>query len=188
MGLDMYLYKKEYVKNWEHTQPEHRYHITYAKGDGKPVEINPSYLVTEVGYWRKANAIHRWFVDNVQGGVDECQHSYVDSEQLEELRDIVKQLLEGIKTVDGDVSNGTTYYGDGRIEHHTTPGRIVTNPELCDKLLPTQDGCFFGGTGYDEWYIQGLELTKEILDRVLKEHAEDSEKGRWYDYEYHASW
>jgi len=30
MGLDSYLYKKEYVKNWEHTQPEHRYHITYA--------------------------------------------------------------------------------------------------------------------------------------------------------------
>jgi len=26
----------------------------------------------EVGYWRKANHIHKWFVDNVQNGVDEC--------------------------------------------------------------------------------------------------------------------
>ena len=26
----------------------------------------------EVGYWRKANAIHGWFVRNVQNGKDDC--------------------------------------------------------------------------------------------------------------------
>jgi hypothetical protein len=38
-----------------------------------------------VGYWRKVNSVHNWLVKNVQGGVDECQESYVTREQLEEL-------------------------------------------------------------------------------------------------------
>ena len=31
-------------------------------------------IMTQVGYWRKANAIHGWFVDNVQGGIDDCRY------------------------------------------------------------------------------------------------------------------
>lgn len=29
-------------------------------------------IMTEIAYWRKANHIHKWFVDNVQYGVDDC--------------------------------------------------------------------------------------------------------------------
>lgn len=36
MGLDMYLHKKTYVKNWDHIKPENRHVITVTKG-GKPV-------------------------------------------------------------------------------------------------------------------------------------------------------
>lgn len=39
----------------------------------------------EVGYWRKANAIHGWFVDTVQNGVDDCGKYEVTYEQLVEL-------------------------------------------------------------------------------------------------------
>jgi hypothetical protein len=42
-------------------------------------------VIEEVGYWRKANQIHEWFVQNVQDGKDDCQESYVSREQLEEL-------------------------------------------------------------------------------------------------------
>lgn len=42
---------------------------------------------TEVKYWRKANEVHRWFVENCQGGVDECQESEVTIQQLAELLD-----------------------------------------------------------------------------------------------------
>lgn len=36
----------------------------------------------EVIYWRKANAIHRWFVENVQENIDNCARYYVSREQL----------------------------------------------------------------------------------------------------------
>lgn len=39
----------------------------------------------EVGYWRKADDLHAWFVGNVQGGVDDCGFYEVSKEQLEQL-------------------------------------------------------------------------------------------------------
>jgi len=47
-----------------------------------------------VGYWRKENHIHHWFVENVQDGSDDCKEYYVSAEQLKEL----KALCEEVKT------------------------------------------------------------------------------------------
>jgi hypothetical protein len=91
MGLDMYLSKKTYVKYWEHNG-DNNYEVTVTKA-GKPTNIDPkkvSYIVEEVGYWRKANQIHNWFVENVQNGIDECQESWVSREQLQSLLDICR--------------------------------------------------------------------------------------------------
>ena len=41
---------------------------------------------------RKANAIHHWFINNCQDGVDDCRSSYVSTEQLQELVNICKQI------------------------------------------------------------------------------------------------
>ena len=41
-----------------------------------------------VAYWRKANAIHSWFVKNVQDGVDDCREAFVSRDQLEKLVDL----------------------------------------------------------------------------------------------------
>ena len=49
----------------------------------------------EVGYWRKANAIHKWFVDNVQDGIDDCRcHRPVTKEDLKTLADLCKGVLD----------------------------------------------------------------------------------------------
>ena len=41
---------------------------------------------------RKANQIHRWFVENCQDGVDDCRDAYVSGETLKELLDVCKQV------------------------------------------------------------------------------------------------
>jgi len=51
----------------------------------------------EVGYWRKANAIHAWFVKNVQYGVDECQKVEVSVAKLKKLRTLVNKVLKNNK-------------------------------------------------------------------------------------------
>ena len=44
-------------------------------------------------YWRKANQIHKWFVDNVQDGNDNCGEYYVSHDQLKELLTTCRQAL-----------------------------------------------------------------------------------------------
>lgn len=57
-------------------------------------EYKIDYVELEVGYWRKANQIHKWFVDNVQDGVDDCGKYYVTKEKLNELLNTVDEALK----------------------------------------------------------------------------------------------
>ncbi|NDB83789.1 MAG: hypothetical protein EB127_13845 [Alphaproteobacteria bacterium] len=97
MGLDMYLYRKTYVKNWDHDST--KWEVTVTK-DNKPTHIDPekiTYITEEMGYWRKANSIHKWFVDNVQNGNDDCGEYYVSPEKMEELLSLCQAVLDNPK-------------------------------------------------------------------------------------------
>lgn len=113
MGLDMYLVRTKKVATAN--EPE------------------------EVGYWRKSNHIHKWFVDKCQDGVDECQETEVSKEKLEEL---LVTCIDVLKNKD--------------------------NIHLAKTELPTQNGFFFGGTEYDEGYYFDIEDTIKILENVIE--------------------
>lgn len=90
MGLDMYLSASRYVSGYDHNKEIEleRYTAILAASRLPRCASCPSLTVTaHVAYWRKANAIHGWFVDNVQDGEDKCQKSYVSREQLQKLLD-----------------------------------------------------------------------------------------------------
>jgi len=186
MGLNMYLTARKYVGGWKHgEQGERKLYASLADLVGiKPHEGSPHFYIEAcVGYWRKANAVHRWFVEKVQGGRDECQGSPVSREQLGELRAACLLVLDSVETVDGNVSTGTTYYPGGKVEHNTRPGRVVAQPGVAAAVLPTQGGSFFGKTDYDDDYITDLRETAALIDRVLGNPAlADCE------FEYRASW
>ena len=46
----------------------------------------------EVGYWRKANAIHRWILEATDSE-DKCQLIYIDGEKLKKLAEACKTVL-----------------------------------------------------------------------------------------------
>ena len=62
--------------------------------------------VYEVAYWRKANAIHKWFVDNVQKGKDDCKEYRVTRRNLLDLCDLVSDVLDHCELKEGKVRNG----------------------------------------------------------------------------------
>lgn len=143
MGLDMYLTKKTYIgANFKHRNVKGE--ISLTEGDkNKPIKIDlkrVSYIEEQVGYWRKANQIHKWFVDNVQEGEDDCEEYEVSEEQLE-------KLLADCK-------------------------KVKLDSQLAASILPTQSGFFFGGTEYDEFYMQEIDDTIEIIESLLKEKEE----------------
>jgi hypothetical protein len=159
MGLDMYLYQKFYIKNWDHTSEDLKHHITYEKGPYKEMFNGLeglSYMTFEVAYWRKANAIHKWFVDNCADGVDDCREAYVSEEQLRTLLGEVEKVLEA---------------------RH--------NGEESGALPPTS-GFFFGDTNMDEYYYEDMEITKTVLTKLLTiPPGYDCVPGDFY---YQASW
>ena len=95
MGLDMYLTMKYYIgAEYEWNKITGTVDI-YADGQKIPIELKDVKSISvEVAYWRKVNQIHKWFVDNVQAGEDDCREYYVSDEQLKELIAICKKVLE----------------------------------------------------------------------------------------------
>lgn len=102
MGLDMYLSRSVHISNYEH-DPEGQ-KLAKAVMDALDIKDQAAYAYGSVtvrlpaAYWRKANAIHGWFVNNCQDGVDDCRESYVSETQLKELRDLCRDILAGTKT------------------------------------------------------------------------------------------
>lgn len=184
MGLDMYLERKTYVQNWDHMKPEHRHNVSVWRGSSPRSDIDPakiSYIVEQVGYWRKANAIHRWFVEHVQGGEDDCNPHYVSREQLKELLDLCNEVLDKCGLSEGKVENGRRME-NGELVPILEDGLIISNPEEAEARLPTQSGFFFGGTDYDQYYIDDIKQTVEILKPIVDREEDDA------NYYYHSSW
>lgn len=125
MGLDMTLYvvRKEYVS-------------TYTKNDNLKLEypeellkhITSEYRCVmqntyyEVAYWRKANQIHNWFVQNCADGIDECQPINVSVDNLKTLLSACEYVLSNPKDASTFLPTqsgfffGPTDYGDGYFE------------------------------------------------------------------------
>ena len=140
MGLDMYLYKKHYVKNWDWMSDNERHTISVKKGKKKLDHIKPDricYVMEQVMEWRKFNALHKWFVDNVQEGVDDCKECFVDESDL-------KMLLETL-----------TY--------------VFDNKDSAETILPTAQGFFFGSDEIDEYYWEEVKSTIIQLKDLLEE-------------------
>ena len=148
MGLDQYLTAKKYVAKWGYSKDYKDRWITQEFQDALPMDVpnitqygghggmNMEY---PVGYWRKANAIHNFFVQEVGEDVDDCREMWVDRDILVELRSRCDDVLKA-----DDMEKMAEEVG-----------------------LETVSGFFFGDTSYDEWYKDDLKLTIEICDHVL---------------------
>lgn len=102
MGLDMYLNARRYLWTVNDDSPDVKIandvgamfpELTPNNRWGKP-QSRVKEIVCEAAYWRKANAIHQWFVKNCQGGTDDCGEYNIGREQLRELIELCKQVLD----------------------------------------------------------------------------------------------
>lgn len=97
MGLDMYLYK---AKKTNHSIEElviidktcnvfedlEKIKETFPVYESEYAEGYFS-IFKQVAYWRKFNALHNWFVTNVQIGIDDCNMYEVTKDHVEDLLD-----------------------------------------------------------------------------------------------------
>lgn len=166
MGLDMYLEKEIYLGGYYTNSIvlpfTNKYNNNTVQLNLQDKKIHK--IIFEVLYWRKANAIHKWFVDNVQNGTDDCTRYWVDREKLEQLLEVCKQVLE--------------VYEDSSLSSEEVKRKI-------SSLLPVQEGFFFGSYEYDDWYITDIKETIAVLEEEIK--SPDFENKEYFYY-YQSSW
>ena len=157
MGLDMYLRAEKYVARVDYNAfdretmefpPTNPMFDAIIEATNSAPLIDPSdwtgiKVEIPIGYWRKANQIHSYFVENFANGVDECQPIGVAATELRVLRDVCSEVLDDYK------NTGST--------------------DLAEHYLPCRSGSFFGSYEYDEYYYADIENTIAICNRALDE-------------------
>lgn len=98
MGLDMYLDRKQTFGGFGKEIKEAK--IIDKEGNEQTIEPD-RYGSVEVSktiaYWRKANQIHNWFIENCGDGEDDCRPIPVGIDQLKELLQLCKEVREKAK-------------------------------------------------------------------------------------------
>ena len=144
MGLDMYLSAKKYHSDAEWRPQESREEFARLKqasgvGASMTKDLPHIYLEVSVGYWRKQNAIHQWFVDNCQNGEDDCRTSYVSRDQLQELKSLCEGIIKNPSLASEDLPTsegfffGSTEYDDWYFEG------LAETIEIVDRCLEMPD-------------------------------------------------
>jgi hypothetical protein len=175
MGLDMYLYRRKHLgKAKIETKILENEYSWYKNNNTTFTLENCTDILQEVGYWRKANAIHNWFVKSIPKGEHDCKEYYVPYEKLVELLKICKKVKEkAIIKIEKKED----------WEKKVFDYRTIENTEEISKILPTQEGFFFGSIQYDEWYLEDIEYTIDLLEKLTKNDDENVD-----DYYYRSSW
>lgn len=142
MGLDMFLEARRFI--WQSLNDQETPDSKLSQsikallpGIG---DLHVRGITVKAMYWRKANAIHQWFVNKCQDGDDDCRYSRVDHDELIELRDLCQQVLEEperaseLLPTQGGFFFGSTEYGEHYMEDLLNTvkglGRIINNPEF----------------------------------------------------------
>ena len=205
MGLDMHLNRS--IMGFRKADGT----ISYNSKDYKSDKFGRGNNVTEtveVAYWRKANMIHRWFVNNVCGGEDDHREYDVTLEDIKNLLGICKNILKIVKGTkmfvpEDQKENYLKQHPDGKLTmtlRNTSYKFFSESSEIwwfslpkevenkVADLLPTVSGFFFGNTTYGGGYLYQIALTVEVFKQILKEDKEFRKKKIFLDYEYRASW
>jgi hypothetical protein len=143
MGLDMYLRgRRALYPLGEDTYLGQAVQDLFPELGGYP-DSPVREVSVETGYWRKANHIHRWFVENVQDGTDDCRCYHISRAQLTTLLELCQRVLgfrhlanELLPTSDGFFF-GNTQYDDWYYDH------IESTITIIERSLALPDAwCF----------------------------------------------
>ena len=99
MGLDMYLHAELFIYFNSDLEKKINEVVKDMNIPGLG-DMNVKRIQCEAIYWRKANAIHSWFVTNVQNGNDDCGHYHVELNKLAELSILCRQALADKKNAE----------------------------------------------------------------------------------------
>ncbi len=141
MGLDMYLNASRYLSDYNEADKQKKEQLFKLFPELKAYTAQATKEVTvEVGYWRKANAIHNWFVHNVQNGEDNCAKYNVHPDHLMKLKSLCEQVLAD-HSLAGELlpPTGGFFFGSTEIDEGYFQD-LSDTIQIIDRVLALPDG------------------------------------------------
>ena len=176
MGLDMYVNirhkdtqsKLEAYEAWENKYSYEEFQSLTEEQKEEYRNSEPEYdndmYGKELMYWRKANQIHNWFVQNCQNGVDDCGRYAITVADLMKLKELCEKILTMTeKRKEMRYTSFTATEKEAVDILYLTPEGV----EYATEHLPSRSGFFFGRTEYDNGYVLDLEETVEQINDTL---------------------
>ena len=154
MGLDMHLTGKRYLSKFQQGEEDIQVAIQNLLPELKDMQghfLGSKSVVQEIcidaGYWRKANQVHNWFVENVQNGQDDCGEYYVGRDKLTELRDLCQKILNDRTKVNELPTASGFFFGSVEYDEYyfndlTDTVRIIDNA----LALPKSWGFYYSSS------------------------------------------
>ena len=198
MGLDQYITIRHKSTNSAYKKYQDYWNLSDEERANTKIPDEPE-KDFNIGYFRKHNMIHKWFVDNIQNGVDDCGRYVIPFNKLKELLEICKHIMSGVTKT----KKPTKYMTDcNGVEHEVwqmdtyTPSIEILRYSM--ENLPTQSGFFFGNTDYLDDYFYCIENAIKVIERVIAfcdmnyfdiyiDKKTGKYTGRWV-LEYQSSW
>lgn len=144
MGLDMYLSQSRHIANYEHDPEGQKLAKGVMDALGITAEVQERYkdgsltVRLPAAYWREANAIHGWFVQNVQEGEDDCEEYYVALDQLQGLRSLCQDVLDGKQPKDELPPTRGFFFGNTEDDEYYRQD-LKDTVEMLDKIIADPD-------------------------------------------------
>lgn len=174
MGLDMWFYKKTYVKNYDFQGADELHQIEVRKAGKIREDIKPeriAYIVEEVGYFRKFNALHGWILNNSAEGNEPSGGGEITI-SMEVLRELVATLDKVSKIL-----------AEAKVIVNSKGDMIYEVEEDVSDIFPPTEGFFFGSQGIDEYYKECVNEAVIVFKNILDDLEQNDSH-----LTYHASW
>jgi hypothetical protein len=206
MGLDQYLTARKYVPSMEWPaigrpetielgpgitavgfsipagaepiiNPQHKA-IVEALNNPPREESSGIYVEFTAIQWRKANQIHRWFVEELEG-LENMERKAVDADQLRALRSACETVLDTVTK--GQPVEEPWPSGKGVT---VTYPNVTLDTAVALENLPPSSGFFFGQGDLDQWYVEDLEFTRDSITKLLDHPSMQGD----VEFTYHGWW
>ncbi len=148
MGLDQYLTAEKCYSGYEFQGEEKRqqYKDIIRAANGEDVEDEDAPIATvgiTLGTWRKANAIHSWFVNTIQNGHDDCGRYFVSREDLKVLLNECQHVINFPEEASKRLPTQAGFFFGSTATDLSYLGTLCETVDIIEKALKADDSWEF---------------------------------------------
>jgi len=161
MGLDQYITIRHKSTNDAYTNFNNYWKLSEEERAGKRQPKDPAKDFI-IGYFRKHHSIHKWFVNNIQNGVDDCGRYEIQLKDIENLKELCEEIISHVTKEKREPK----FYTDFNGEQHKVwqLDNYIVDEEgknIIDEKLPSYD------MDYSDDYFYCVENCIKVLNKVI---------------------